>query len=391
MKKILVLVASETNLPAIKAAKRLGYYVITCDNNEKNIGHRFADENIFIDVYDTERILEEVQNKEIDAVVTFVSAHGLKSASIISQKLKLSGYSQKGLDILLNKGLFRDYQKQSGLKFPRYQLVNSLMQVDIVNLTYPSIIKPADQGGSKGVAVIRNKAELEEYFNRADNRSETDSFIIEEYLVSEDLINGECIIQNGRVLASFIGDYIFDKKVTDVIPVATLFPSQYKAQKVLAQISTIVDDLKIPNGLINFEVIIKGDEAYIVEINPRPSGNYLWKLMGHHFNCNIAEVIIKQSLGEYIDESVFILKEMKSHYAYQLFYSSKNQTFRQLDLPQNLQESIIDIKWFYSPGEDINVMKSLYDRVGIALLEIKDEEQYCNYFENLDFFRIKNE
>lgn len=388
MKKILVLVASETNLPVIKAAKRLGCYVITCDNNKENIGHRFADENIFIDVYDSGRILEEIQNKEIDAVVTFVSAHGLKSASIISQKLNLNGYSQKGLNILLNKGLFRDYQKQLGLHIPRYQLVNNLVQVDMDDLIYPSIIKPVDKGGSKGVAVIRNKTELEVYFNRAEIQTDTVHFIIEDYLESEELINGECIIQNGRVLASFIGDYIYDKKVTDVIPVATLFPSHYKTQNVLAQINTIAEGLKIPNGIINFEAVIIGDEAYIVEINPRPSGNYIWKLMGHYFDCNIAELIIKQNLRECIDGSIFSAKKIKKCYAYQLFYSSQNQTFQKTDMPPKLRESVIDIKWFYNPGEDLHAMNSLYDRAGIALLEFKDKEHYQEYLENLDSFSM---
>ena len=36
MKKILILVAGEANLPIIQAAKSLGYYVITCDNNASN-------------------------------------------------------------------------------------------------------------------------------------------------------------------------------------------------------------------------------------------------------------------------------------------------------------------------------------------------------------------
>jgi len=388
MKKILVLVASETNLPAIKAAKRMGYYVITCDNNEKNIGHRFADENIFIDVYDTERILEEIQNKQVDAVITFVSAHGLKSAAIISEKLKVNGYSPHDLEILLHKGQFRNYLKRSGLNCPNYQVIDNFMQVDVDKLSFPSIIKPVEEGGSKGVAVIKNINELESYLTRAKSQDKGKNFIIEDYLKSEKVINGDCIVQNGRVIASFIGDYVYDRSVSDVIPVATLFPSNYKSGKVLDQMNKIAEDLKIPNGIINFEAIIIKEEAHIIEVNPRPSGNYIWKLMEHHYMCDLAELTVKHGIGECIDKSVLEPKKMNSRYAYQLFYTSENQTFKKIDFPKIMQNSIIDIVWFYDDGETIRPLDSLYDRVGVALLELKDKKQYCNYFENLDYFRI---
>ena len=44
MKKILMLGGSKQQIPAIKKAKEMGYYVITCDYLEDNPGHKFADE-----------------------------------------------------------------------------------------------------------------------------------------------------------------------------------------------------------------------------------------------------------------------------------------------------------------------------------------------------------
>ena len=154
MKKILILVAGESNLPFIQAAVKLGIYVISCDNNKSNPGHRISDENLFIDVYDHEAIIEAIKDKNIDGVMSFVSAHGLYTASIISEHYQLPGYTQTALEILTNKGLFRDFLVRIDLNFPTYQCVQDIGEIDLKQLTYPIIIKPTDSGGSQGVVNI---------------------------------------------------------------------------------------------------------------------------------------------------------------------------------------------------------------------------------------------
>ena len=44
MKKILVLSGNYYQIPYIKKAREMGYYVISCDYLEKNPGHQYANE-----------------------------------------------------------------------------------------------------------------------------------------------------------------------------------------------------------------------------------------------------------------------------------------------------------------------------------------------------------
>jgi len=388
MKKVLVLVASETNLPVIKAAKNLGCYVITCDNEPENIGHKYADEALFIDVYDTEQLIEAIAKKNIDAVLTFVSAHGLTTAASISQKFKLPGYSPKNLNVITNKDLFRKYQQNTGINFPDFQVFDDLYKVDAQDISYPAVIKPVNQGGSIGVEVLKTEKDLKNYINNVNGEYADGRFIIEQYLDRRKLLNGDCIVYKGKVIASLIGDYLFDRKMSNSIPVATLFPSKYNSKKALDAVNTIINGLKIPNGIINFEAVIIDDKAYIIEINPRPSGNFLWKLMSRHYKCDIPELCVKLSLGENIDESMFEKKEFKSHYAYQLIYTASRKLLKRKDLPQKLQESVINVEWFYNTGDEVNPLKSLYDRIGVALFDFKGLDQKLYYLNHLNSFRI---
>jgi len=388
MGKVLVLVASETNLPVIKAAKNLGCYVITCDNEKENVGHKFADEALFIDVYDTGQILEAIRGKDIDAVLTFASDHGLKSGAVISEKLNLPGYSHENLELISNKGFFREYQKKAGLNHPEFQVFDNLHSINAQNIRYPAVVKPVNQGGSVGVEILKSKNDLRNYMDNAEGGFAEGRFIVEQFLDRAKLLNGDCIVYNGRIIASLIGNYIFDEKTAPVIPVATLFPSKYNPEKALGEINSAISGLEIPNGIINFEAVIIEGKAYIIEINPRPSGNFLWKLMSRHFMCDIPELCVKLSLGENIDEGKFDKVKYVSHYAYQLIYAASSKNLQVIDLPQELKESIIDMKWFNKEGDEVNALKSLYDRIGVALFEFKDLSQKHNYLSNLDKFRI---
>ena len=387
MKKILILVAGESNLPFIESAKQLGLYVITCDNNVLNPGHKIADESLFIDVYDHELIIETIKDKNIDCVMSFVSAHGLNSASIISEHFHLKGYTQYTLKTLINKALFRDFLSKFNLNFPAYQYVHNLDEINFEQLTYPVIIKPTDKGGSQGVIKINTKHELISKFQTSIDFSDSDEVIIEEFIAGEAMINGDCLIYNGEIICYMIGDYIYDNETNKVLPIATVFPTEHDISGAFKQILTIVKILNIPDGIINFEVIIKNNIPYIIEINPRPSGNYIWKLMGYKFRIDIPSLLINIYLAT-DNPKIEILKSNSYSYAYQLIYTDKNKRFIRFELPVSLEQDILDKMIFKQINEDIFVFKNLLDRVGLILMEFKDDEKRKFYTENINLFRI---
>ena len=58
MKKVLILNGSFCEVPIIKKAKELGYYVVTTGNMPNLVGHQYADEYIPADYSDKEAILK---------------------------------------------------------------------------------------------------------------------------------------------------------------------------------------------------------------------------------------------------------------------------------------------------------------------------------------------
>lgn len=387
MKKALILVAGESNLPFIEAAKKEGLYLITCDTNRTNPGHALADENLFIDVYDYKAVIEAVKEKNIDGVMSFVSAHGLTTASKVSEYFHLKGYSQNALETLINKGLFRDFLSRNDLNFPAYQYVHNVNEIDLKQLSYPVIIKPTDSGGSQGVIKIESEDELLLNFQTAKNFSDSGTVIIEEFLEGQELINGDCLVYNGEIIGDMVGNYMYDNETNNVLPIATLFPAKQDVSNALEQITKIIKTLNIPDGIINFEAIVKNNVPYIIEINPRPSGNYIWKLMSYKYSIDIPSFVVNLYFNS--ENPIKKLEASNEHtYAYQLIYTDENKLFEGFDIPSSLEHNILELIFFKQKNERVSSFNNLYDRIGIVLLEFKEDEKAKSYTNILKLFKI---
>ena len=184
-----------------------------------------------------------------------------------------------------------------------------------------------------------------------------------------------------------IGNYIYDNDINKVLPIATVFPTEHNISEVIKQINLVIRKLNIPDGIINFEAIIRNNIPYIVEINPRPSGNYIWKLMGYRYNFNVLNFLLN-SYQTSENKEYFPKESNDNSYAYQLVYSEKDKIFKGFEIPPLMQKNILNMNIFYNKNEHVNSFKNLYDRVGILLMVFKDAEKRKFYIENTKLFRI---
>jgi biotin carboxylase len=310
----------------------------------------------------------------------------LYSAAFISEALGLKGYKVSNLNLLMNKGKFRSFQKNNILPFPEYQSVQLIEQIEWENIVFPVIIKPADSGGSKGVKVIRTKEELISNFIDTKSNSESGEIIIERFLEDGISINGDCLVCNKTIVASIVGEYIFNKEVNNVLPIATLFPADESSNSAMEQLSKIVKLLNIPNGIFNFEAIIKDDITYLIEINPRPSGNYIWQLLGYNYDIDILNVLVNLYLND--EYNLPTLKRNSNKYAYQIFYTDTYKKYPGIKLTEDVEGIIKQIIEFKNPNEFMNPYNNLYDRVALSLIEMKNQEEELKYLNNINRFKL---
>lgn len=153
-KKLMLLGGTSYLLPVIKSAHELGIYVITADYLPDNFAHKYADEYVNVSIIDKDAVLEVAKEKAIDGIMSFATDPGVATEAYVAEKMGLpASGSYASVSILQNKGRFRRFLADNGFNVPKARTYSSVEKAmkDIINFSYPVIVKPTDSAGSKGV------------------------------------------------------------------------------------------------------------------------------------------------------------------------------------------------------------------------------------------------
>ncbi len=377
-KRIIFFDANLSVVPAIKYAKSRGFHVITCDNKPQNPGHKEADEALMISTYDLDLIDKYVDNNPVDGVVYFASSHGAYAGCHIIEKWKLPGIPESIKNTLSYKNNFRLFlQNNHFSSFPKFILFNGIDVPETINdLSFPVIVKPTDCGGNIGITKVYNKTELPNAVNYAHTSSKSGNIIIEEFIETNLQINGDCLIENGKVVIAFLGKHIYSAD-SDILPYSTVFGNEVIPQdirlKIDEEIEKLVSSIGITSGVLNTEFrISKTGKINFIEVNSRHSGNFIYQLMNKAYNISMEEIGVKLALGEKLDLEK---REPKGYFAYALIHSNQSGTFDNIQISKELDPFLINMLIFKSHGDQVNRFTKLSDRVGSALLQFPSYEK----------------
>ncbi len=184
-KRLMLLGGNRYQLPVIKAAHELGYYVITCDYLPDNIAHRFSDEYCNVSIIDKEAVLDAARRLHINGIMSFACDPGVTVAAYVAEELGLPSVGDyDAICLLQNKGRFRRFLKENGFNVPTAKEYKhkeqALAEKDLFH--WPVIVKPTDSAGSKGVTKVEDPANLLAAIDYAIEKSFSSEFIIEDYL-----------------------------------------------------------------------------------------------------------------------------------------------------------------------------------------------------------------
>ena len=84
-KKILIAGGSHADIPMIKAAKKINYYVITSGNKSDDLGHQYADEYAPADFSDKEQVLAIAVKHNIDAIISSCNDFSAISCAYVAE------------------------------------------------------------------------------------------------------------------------------------------------------------------------------------------------------------------------------------------------------------------------------------------------------------------
>ena len=386
MKTLLFLDANDTLKDSIFYAKQCGYRIITCDNIPTHVCHQLADVSYDISTYDIDSLKKIVEKEGINGVVYFASAHGLYGASRLIEMYNFPGIPFSVENLFSNKKKFREFLYNNNFDCPSFQTVSSIEEVDVSKITYPVIVKPIDSsGGNIGITKVLNGIDLYKAVQLALDSSFSNVALIESFIDSEVQINGDCLIYNGELMLAYLGKHIYRRD--SILPYATIFSPTLFPNGILADVKAAIQRLislsHIKSAVINVELRIGTDgKIYFIEVNPRHSGNQIYRLMNIAYDVNMSEIAVKLALGENIN--VLSSLQPKGNYAYAILYSSQEGVLKDLEISPSLLDNSIQISRFVKRGSVVKSFLHLQDRLALTHLSFNTKERMEYVVAHLD-------
>lgn len=287
-KKLLVLAAGILQLPVIKKAKEIGYYVIAADGNPNAYGFRYADKVICADITNEEVMLKIARKEHVDGVIHPCSEVSMKVMGRINDELKLSGITKEQAIRATNKHLMRKAFEKGNAPSPKSILTESAedawnhLQNDF---STDGILKPSRNSGSRGIAKVTRDMPKEDFvkaYNIALEESRDKSVLIEQFIEGPEF-SIEIIVWNGKVNVLTVTD----KKTTGAphfVELGHNQPSCFSTEEVEILKAAAVVGVKalgVNNCACHAEAKLMDGKAYLMEIGARLGGDFISTELTH--------------------------------------------------------------------------------------------------------------
>lgn len=243
---------------------------------------------------------------KFDGVVTICDYY-IDTVAQVAQALGLPQAFSANVVMERRKDQVREAIQRAGLPNPKFAVTQSWPQTrdEAKRIGYPLIVKPTDLASSAFVRLIHDEAELRQSFDALEefprnfrDQARVPLLLLEEYMIGEE-VSVEACTYRGRT--TVIG--ITDKSVTGFpyfIEDGHMFPARIdpaQATAIEALVCGALEAVGHDHGISHTEVKLTADGPRIVEINPRPGGNYIAELIQRVTGIDLLDAQIELALG----------------------------------------------------------------------------------------------
>ncbi|MFW6293678.1 MAG: ATP-grasp domain-containing protein [Spirochaetota bacterium] len=306
---ILILGAGVMQLPAIRAARRLGLYVIVADGNREAVGIREADEFLPVDLKDHETMASaaEAIRERRGLHAAFTAGTDFSSTvAHVCDRLGLPGTTYEAALNATDKFRMRGVLRDAGVAVPDFALLDAeeieAGRYDAVReaVALPVVVKPVDSMGARGVVRADSWAEAERFARDAVAFSRSGRVVVEGYIEGPEF-SLDAIVYDDDVQITGVADRHI-RFPPYFIEVGHTIPTGASAdvrRRVEAEFVRAIRALGIGPGAAKGDVKYSSAGPVIGEIAARLSGGYM---SGWTYPLSsgvpLSELAIRVALGE---------------------------------------------------------------------------------------------
>lgn len=379
-----MLSASVFEIPLIRKAQELGFYVITTGNNAKAPGHKVSDEYAPFDYSDYDGMVELAKKLQINAISQGCSDNCALVAAYMGEKLGIKGHDTfENAKIIHRKNEFKKYVKRSGIKSPvahYFYTIDEAMQYDLQE-EEPYIIKPSDQAGGKGVSVVYEKSKYEQAVRNAFDSSRDKTIVVEPYIEGTLHSLSTFLIDQKVVSYTTLNDYSYANQYMTNTGISPADNWEKAVEVLIPETNRVASDLKLEDGLLHMQYIYGKSGIWIIEMMRRMPGNNCTTAASRASGIDWRDWIIRAEAG--MDcRGIPRGKRPDRIYGYHAVMSDHNGIYEGFEISDEIRSRVIDVTEYECPGVVVDDYK--YQKFGLVQFFFDNEIEKNKYINKMN-------
>jgi carbamoyl-phosphate synthase large subunit len=267
---------------AAYALREAGFETIMVNCNPETVSTDYdTSDRLYFEPLTAEDVLaliavEQSKGKLLGCIVQYGGQTPLKlSQALAKAGIPILGTSADAIDIAEDRERFQKLLQTLGLRQPENGTARSTAEAEAIaeRIGYPVVIRPSYVLGGRAMEIVHDRAGLARYMREAVRVSGDNPVLIDRYLNDAIEVDVDCISDGERVHVAGVMEHIEEAGIHSgdsacALPPYTLSPAMVAELK--AETEAMARALGIV-GLMNVQYAIKGDEVFVLEVNPRAS------------------------------------------------------------------------------------------------------------------------
>ncbi|MAB79370.1 MAG: carbamoyl phosphate synthase large subunit [Planctomycetes bacterium] len=292
---------------AAYAAREIGYESVMVNSNPETVSTDFdTSDHLFFEPVTHEDVMHIVQATEPKGIIV---QYGGQTPLNLANKLHaagapLIGTSVESIDRAEDREHFSTFLKKLGLRQPKNGTAKSPAEAFAVarRIGYPVVVRPSYVLGGRAMEIVYDDNTLDRYMVHAVEASPEHPVLIDKFLEDAIEIDVDAIADGDIVVVAGVMEHIEEAGVHSgdsscVLPPHTLDPQLIR--EVMDATKAMATELGVI-GLMNVQFAVKGEEVFVLEVNPRASRTipFVSKATGIPFAKIGAKVMCGKKLKE---------------------------------------------------------------------------------------------
>jgi len=293
------------------ALEEAGYETIMINCNPETVSTDYdTSDRLYFEPLTAEDVLEilhvEMSKGELmGVIVQFGGQTPLKLAQALSDAgIPILGTSPDAIDLAEDRERFAALVNKLGLKQPENGIARSREEAIAVatRIGYPVLTRPSYVLGGRAMEIVDDQAQLENYIETAVQVSGDSPVLIDRYLRDAIEVDVDALCDGTDVVVAGVLQHIEEAGVHSGDSACSIPPYSLSTgivAEIERQTELLARALEV-RGLMNIQFAVKGDEVYLIEVNPRASRTvpFVAKAVGSPIAKIAARVMAGEKLAD---------------------------------------------------------------------------------------------